>query len=273
MCVESLDALAGEMLRTASEVARIFSVDRNQVKTWAYHFKEFLGPEANPPKGAVRRFRDEDLPILAYIYYHWEEEPDLENIMCGLNSEAHREFIFEEVQYLHSKIFQEPPDGLDETWTHGFLFMGPGPKGVDPFGVARCYRLAVEEMIAAALHSSEAYQYDYPILYLCRHTLELYLKALGPDRRPEDKSGWNHNLEKCMRGVEERQGLKIGQVFRSWIEEFNQMDESGSTFRYENGSQHLNYVEYWVDLRQLRYAMTQLCSAFEEAYWRLERTA
>lgn len=259
------------MLRTSSEVARIFRVDRDQVKAWAYHFKEFLSPEANPPKGDTRQFRDEDLPILSYIYYHWEDKPDVENIRCGLNSGDYRDYPFEEVLYLHSKVFQEPPDELDETWNHGFLFLGS--KVGDPLSVARCYRLAVEEMIAAALRSNEAHQYDYPVLYLCRHTLELYLKLLGPDRQPEDKTGWSHSLEKGMREVEKVQGSKIGQLFRSWIEEFNKVDEGGTTFRYEDGAgQDLCYVEYWVDLRQLRYAMDKLCSAFEEAYWRQRGT-
>src|SRR4051794_6478913 len=109
------------MLRTPSEVAKIFQVDREQVKAWAYHFKEFLSPEANPPKGVTRQFHDEDLPILAYIYYHWEEKPDIESITYGLNSGDHHDYRFEEVLYLHSRIFQDPPDGLDETWNHGFL--------------------------------------------------------------------------------------------------------------------------------------------------------
>jgi hypothetical protein len=257
------------MLRTPSEVARIFRVDRDQVKAWAYHFKEFLSPEANPPKGRTRQFRDEDIPILAYIYYHWEEKPDLESITYGLNRGDHRDYLFEEVLYLRSKVFQEPPDELDETWSHGFLFLGS--KLGDPLGVARCYRLAVEEMIAAALRSNEAHQYDYPILYLSRHTLELYLKLLGPDREPEDKAGRSHSLEQCMREVEKIQGRKIGPWLRSWIEEFSAMDEGGTTFRYDNSGQPC-YVEYWVDLRQLRYAMDKLCSAFEEAFWKQKGT-
>jgi len=257
------------MFRTPSEVAKIFGVDRDQVKTWAYHFKEFLSPEANPKKGNTRRFRDEDLPALAYIYYHWEDEPDLESIMSGLNQARHHEAIFEETLYLHSRIFQEPPEELDETWTHGFLFLGS--KVGDPMSVARCYRLAVDDMIAAALRSNEAHQYDYPILYLCRHTLELYLKLLGPARRPQDKTGWGHNLERSMREVEKLQGRKIGRLFRSWIEEFNTMDKGGATFRYDAGNQDLSYVEYWVDLRQLRYAMNKLCTAFEEAFWKKDK--
>jgi hypothetical protein len=254
------------MLRTPSEVAKIFQVDRDRVKAWAYHFKAFLSHEANPPAGEMRQFRDEDLPVLAYIYYHWEENPDLESITCGLNRGDHLDYPFEEVLYQHSKIFQEPPDGLDETWSHGFLLLGS--KVGDPLSVARCYRLAAEEMIEAALRSNLAHQYDYSILYLCRHTLELYLKLLGPGRRPRGKAGWSHSLENGMRQVERVQGGKIGRLFRAWIEEFDRLDEGGTAFRYEDGSQNLCYVEYWIDLRQLRYAMDKLCSAFEEVFWR-----
>lgn len=71
--------------RTPSQVGKIFGVDRDVVKTWAYHFKEYLSPSANPTKGEVRHFEDRDIPILAYVYQYWEDDPDIECIKIGLN--------------------------------------------------------------------------------------------------------------------------------------------------------------------------------------------
>ncbi len=184
--------------------------------------------------------------------------------MAGLNSDAHRDSRYYEHLRLHTRIFQDPPDGLDETWTHGLLFLGP--KIGDYLGVARSYKLAVDEMISAALRSNEAHKYDYPILYLCRHTLELYLKMFGYDRRPDDTDDRTHSLAACMREVEKKLGQKIAGIFRSWIEEFHAMDEKGATFRYEDGTDGRGYhVELWVDLHQLQFAMDRLCAAFEQA--------
>ena len=63
-----------------SETARIFEVDRNLVKTWAYHFSDYLGSGANPGKGLPRQFSADDLRVLAFISMYWEDQPDLEYI-------------------------------------------------------------------------------------------------------------------------------------------------------------------------------------------------
>src|SRR5690554_3267801 len=70
----------------ASKVARIFGVDRTLVKTWAYHFQNYLNPNANPGKGIEREFTADDLSTLAYIFSNWEDEPDIQAIEYGLNS-------------------------------------------------------------------------------------------------------------------------------------------------------------------------------------------
>ena len=73
-------------MRTVSEVARMFDVDRDVVKTWCYHFAEHLSPEATPPKGQERHFTDSDVLVLAVIFYYWEDDPDFEHIHACLNS-------------------------------------------------------------------------------------------------------------------------------------------------------------------------------------------
>jgi len=167
--------------------------------------------------------------------------------------------IYYEPLYFNSKIFQEPPNGLDETWKHGILFCGA--KVGDRLAVARAYKLAVDTMIDAALESNEAHEFDYPIFFLCRHTLELYLKILGK------VDEWTHDLESCLRKVENEYNQQIKGMVRVWIEEFSEIDKGGSTFRYDSDTSQ--YVELWVDLHQLKAVMGELCRLFEAVILKL----
>lgn len=241
------------MLRTPSDVARLFDVERDVVKRWAYEFKDYLSKAANPPKGERRLFEDNDILVLAYAFEHWEDNPDIECINIGLNKEEFNESRYKEWLYLNTPIFQDIPDDIDETWRHGFLYNGS--KTGDPVTVARSYKIAAIALIDDALKDGETHEFDYPVLYLCRHTIELYLKLLGK------VDTWTHDLDSCMKQVENEFNQKITGMVKTWINEFHEMDEKGTAFRYsDNGSQ---YVEYWVDLIQLKAVITELCKMFE----------
>lgn len=127
--------------------------------------------------------------------------------------------------------------------------------------VARAYKLAVDTMIDAALESNEAHEFDYPIFFLCRHTLELYLKILG---KVEE---WTHDLESCLRKVENEYNQQIKSMVRVWIEEFAEVDKRGSAFRYDDKGSR--YVELWVDLHQLKAVMGELVRVFEAVILKL----
>jgi len=64
------------MNRNVSQTALILGVEGEQVKTWAWLFKEYLSPQANPAKGSPRSFSDSDLLALMHVAMHWEEQPD-----------------------------------------------------------------------------------------------------------------------------------------------------------------------------------------------------
>lgn len=46
------------MNRTVSQTARVLGADAQQVKAWAWRFKEHLSSQANPPKGCPRVFTE-----------------------------------------------------------------------------------------------------------------------------------------------------------------------------------------------------------------------
>ena len=55
------------MNRNVSETARIVGVDGQQVKMWAWLFREYLSTQANPAKGCPRTFTDSDVLALMHV--------------------------------------------------------------------------------------------------------------------------------------------------------------------------------------------------------------
>jgi len=84
-------------------------------------------------------------------------------------------------------VFQEAPDEIDETWTHGALLGGMVENCYKQIAIADAYMLAGRTLVAEALESREGYDLLYPILFNYRHAVELYLKAiLRPSFRSHD---------------------------------------------------------------------------------------
>src|SRR4051794_25238033 len=65
---------------------------------------------------------------------------------------------------LHSPIFQDPSDEMDDTWQHGVLI--GGMAGCDRPQVARAYKLAADELVTQALSKHEPHELAYPVLFL-----------------------------------------------------------------------------------------------------------
>jgi hypothetical protein len=246
------------MDRTVSHTARVLETDAQQVKKWAWLFKDYLSTGANPAKGRVRAFTDADVLVLLYVAFYWEEDPDLESIRMGLNAEYHFEERFLEFLYQHTPILQEPPDGIDETWRHGIFL---NAAGVNEFlGLARSYKQTAETLLESALKSGEPREWGYPVLFAYRHALELYLKIIG-----EIDDGI-HSLRDCVLRVEKRHGGKFPQQVKDWIMEFDSIDPVGTAFRYADDQMNtLSYAEYWIDFAQFKYAMGLIFKMLEKA--------
>ena len=69
-----------------SETARLLGVDRDTIKKWACIFSNYLSSGANPEKENPRQFIIDDIRVFAYVLMYWEDEPDIEYIKLGLNS-------------------------------------------------------------------------------------------------------------------------------------------------------------------------------------------
>lgn len=250
------------MNRNISEMAQALGVQRDQVKKWAVLFDEYLSEQTKPSNGQSCCFSDLDFLVFAYISTLWENEPDLEHIKIGLNREDYLEKKFYESLYLNSPILQEPPEDLDETWRHGVLWVGG--HGQKCFELARNYRYVAEKMLDQALQNNEARHWLCPVLFTYRHTLELYLKTIG------NINERTHSLAKCAALVEKVHGEKFNSRAKGWIEELDKIDpHPGTTFRYEGDQKQQDYGEFWVDLRQFKFAMGQVCEMIDRAIVRV----
>lgn len=251
------------MNRTAATVAKILDADPQQVKKWAFEFREYLSSAANPPKGKTRMFSDSDLLVLCYVSHYWEDEPDIESIKVGLNREEHFEKRFVDHLYLHTPLIQEPPDGLNESWRHGILLVGGNRYQF--LELARNYRCVAESMLETAIKKDEVHQWAYPVLFAYRHTLELYLKLIGEIREK------THSLKKCVELVEKRHSQRIPDFIRDWILELESIDPGGTAFRYADEDSTLNHhYEQWFDFRHFQFAMKRIFDAIDDAVLRVE---
>lgn len=240
-------------MATIAEVARILDVDRESAKRWATDFAEHLSLTANPRKGRERRFTEADLRVLALIAEHYEMDEEADDIHYALNSGYQHEERFVEFARLHSPLFQELPDEIDETWQHGVLIGGMACRELPQ--VARAYKLAADELVKQALASQEPHELDYPILFLYRHTVELFLKAALASP-PE-----HHDLGRLIQLLEAECGNKLAGWIKDRLWDFHKIDCMSDMFRYAEPPAD---GELWIDFHQLQTVIDKLVQAFEQ---------
>lgn len=255
-------ALKYDMKFGVSQVARLFKVDRDLVKTWAYNFSEYLSGEATPPKGTPRVFSAEDLRVLAYVYMYWEEQPDFESIKIGLNTDSHFDEPYDEFLATVTPLFQELPDDLDESWRHGTV-IGGMVEGGDTFALAESYKLAGDRLVDAATSTDEAFDLIYPVIYNYRHAAELYLKATVTYYKEDHDLSWL--LQEFKKELKAEFNSTLPQWFENIILAFNDFDPDSTTFRY-GGS----FIpgEVWVDLVHMKTLMGWLARSFQNIRYR-----
>lgn len=254
------------MMRTLGDMARLLSAGRDRIKSWVEDFGDNLSEHASPLPGKTRRFTELDARVLALINQYWDdEEPDLEPIRAALaRGEQHSEGI---VEFVHSNtpIFQETPDDIDETWTHGVILSSTWVRPM--VEVARSYKYAADELVKEALSFGEPHLLDYPIVFNYRHAIELYLKLILND--PQKARDVEHNLGRLIEAVEAKIGKDMNEWTRSRLNEFHHIDPYSDRFRYaDRAPQHQTLDEVWIDFRQLKSVMDRLCDMFEAHIFR-----
>ena len=131
---------------TVSDIAKLFNVRPALVKLWGKLFAEFMTPATTQP-GKRRTYTQEDIRVLALVYEmkEWDNEDsdeDYSEIFSALNSGDHFEKRFQDLAFFSTPIFQGPPEGLDETWTHGVLVGGMAL--LDNLSIAQQFKRAAD---------------------------------------------------------------------------------------------------------------------------------
>jgi hypothetical protein len=164
------------------------------------------------------------------------------------------------VSRLDERIFQDVPDEINEDWNHGVLVGGMVSSDIL---IARAYKSAGDTLIQSALESREPYEVAYPIFFVYRHALELYLKLIvKPVKR-------NHDLKVLFEEFEQICMTQHGQQVPNWVKtrmlEFSSIDAGSFSFRYamaRDGAYSIG-SELWVELEHLRQVITAICDGFE----------
>lgn len=257
-------ALKYDLRFGVSEVARIFRVDRDTVKKWAYHFADYLKPGANPPKELPRVFCVDDLRVLAYVSMYWEDDPDYECIKIGLNTDSHFEEPFTNIVTELTPVFRELPEDIDETWRPRGSLVGGVAEITDTFVLAESYRLAGDILVNAASASDEVYEVIYPIIYNYRHATELYLKSIVPMR--------GHDLTHLLTKAKELLQTEFSTSTPLWFDNlalaFNDFDPKSDSFRYADGT-YSNSDEFWFDIYHTKIVMGWLAEGIQNVKNRL----
>lgn len=243
---------------SVGEIARILQVEKELVKTWSYKFFEYLSSAANPSKGMLRIFELDDLRVLAYVLMYWEDDPDIESIKSGLNSNEHYEIdLIDNLISQITPLFIKPPENIDETWKHGIIFSGLA-EVADMFELAKSYKLAGDRLIDIALENEEGQELFYPAIYNYRHATELYIKSIiGKYKR-------SHNLLYLYDRLKEKVKTGFNESIPEWFENviiaFNDFDPEGTFFRYGG---NLGMDEMFADFNQLKVLMNRIANSFK----------
>ncbi|MBF0457631.1 MAG: nucleotidyltransferase domain-containing protein [Nitrospirae bacterium] len=202
------------------------------------------------------------LPILVDVL-DWAKIPE------GFRAEI--EMRHEVLRNCYTPVFQDIPDSIDETWRHGAL-IGAMAELQTNIDIARAYKIAGDILVARNAKEAEAYEFVYPLLFLYRHSIELYLKSLPLGGK------YSHDITKLIPAFEEFVLNEYKQAVpprvKSWMLEFAMMDPNSTTFRYIHdrsepkhrlkNTEQLDKGEWWVDLNNLKSVMDYLSGIFEK---------
>lgn len=214
---------------SVSETATILKVDGKTVKDWSFHFAEYLSSTANPPKGEQRFYAVEDIRIFAYVLLYWEDEPDIENIKLGLNSQDY--YDIEPINNLINQIvpiFQEPTEEIAGVRSN-VIFAGMASLD-NQLSLANSFKESGDILFETVKEQGNLYDFASPILYQYRHAIELYLKSTL------SKPPRTHNLLKLYEKFEALIRTKFQTAVPAWLKDmitgFNEIDPKGDIFRY-----------------------------------------
>ena len=239
---------------SVSEVARLLDVSRDRILEWSVEFADYLSDGAMPAKGNPRKFSGDDLRVMAMVACETKAGADTYDLQELLEQGSHNAKRWRHWEYANTPLFPDPPDGLEEMNDHGTLVGGMASRS--NADLAKSYWLAAKLLLKELRppkSNFEARELDYPILFLVRHCVELYLKALlkNPPAR--------HDIRRLIELVEKQTENRLAGWVSARLHDFHRLDFMSDYFRYGG----LTDREIWVDLYRLEEVMDQIVRVFD----------
>jgi len=160
-----------------------------------------------------------------------------------------------EINYLSKPILLDPLSDDGSNSSH--IVIG----GIIDFSsirdITEFYKISADDLVDNALRESDlSYQYSYPIIYLYRHSLELYIKSfLG-------KFPKTHRFSNLKNTFSESAKNKLSNdVFENVINrlnEFEKLDNESIRFRYGQ----IVGEEFMINLKELKLIFHDIRSVF-----------
>jgi hypothetical protein len=165
---------------------------------------------------------------------------------------------------MHRPIFEEPSSEIEnaDEWSgpFGFLFGGMATLSLSQLG--QQYFDAADNLVELVKRQEvKNYALANPILYLYRHSIELFLKAVLPD----SGRGARHNLlalsERFETFVRDEFEAQVPDWIVTRIKELAQHDPDSTTFRYNQNAEFAGAGEHYIGLVHLQTSMRVLNTA------------
>jgi hypothetical protein len=162
---------------------------------------------------------------------------------------------------MHRPLFEEPTAAIEREHPfegpYGFL-LGGGANLTLP-GIGQQYFDAADALVGLITSQEiEDYKLGNPVIYLYRHSIELFLKAILPGT-------WGHNLEALAGKFEALIRDEFAAAVPDWItsrlKEISRLDPDSATFRYNQNPTLVQEGEFHVDLLHLQSTMHALNNA------------
>lgn len=240
-----------------AEAKRTLQSDKKFILDSIYKFSEFFSVQAKVKGTLEKRFNISDIRVLAYISLYWEEEPDYENIMYGLNSNGHYEDNIDEFINGIIPIFLEPND-FNIGIIGQSIFINSLSDYSDKISLAKSYKRSADELVKLALESNERADFLCPVIFCYRHSIELFIKStiIGKELK-------SHNLKKLYNTFEKLISTRFNQQIPDWFKNtilaLHDFDPESTTFRY---GENIETEEYLLDISSLKIKMNLIEKAF-----------
>ena len=246
---------------TKEDIRNFLGVKGEVLKEWCYIFKEYLPSEQNRRPNSMREFSEDEVRIFIYIYYYWEDDPDIECIKIGLNREEYWEEPFLDFFNQIVPLFREIPENPEYLAESSFMLQGMAER--TQFEIAKEYKKSADILVQEALGSSAIQPQDigYSILFLYRHALELYLKEISGYVHEKGK-GNGHDILSQVERLERKYNKNTSGWIRKKLEELNLWDADSMGFRYAGALGIENNDEVIVNLPQLKTVMDDIFQTF-----------